>query len=141
MTLRGAAKILNKNHNYFSVLKTTNPKALKYIVNLPGSDLVEQYRRYEMDQEMVIDAFVSLYYWLEENKLLNDFSREVYNRGITTHRQSFINGASKVIFTMDNKFRTFKSFCRYSIILKILIEYQKKKEQEDEKYIYNRSSS
>lgn len=124
-----AAQLLNKHDNFFAVMKCINKEMYDYIQKRNGKNLVEKFTAYEEEQQTVLEAWAEEYYWLEDNRLIYQFSKLIHKKELATNDRSFSTGASGTIFNGSNKFSNHKTYIKYIKMLIVLKYFKKGKEK------------
>ncbi len=117
------AKRLNVSYNYFHVMKTQNIERFRYVTSL-NDDLEDAYIKYEEETEEVKAAMVDNYFWLEERRLVFDFSIVIWNAGVYAHRASFANCVKSILFKAKPGFGSHRTFLIYRKILALFEKYK-----------------
>jgi len=125
MSNREASQRINKHYNFFSVMKCSHNDEYNHVMSIPGSNIAEKYMTYQNDQSVVIKALTQDFFWLEDNKLVYQFSKYIHNYDLFGHENSFATHGYKIIFNSENKFTSYKMYIKYIKILKLLIKFKK----------------
>jgi len=115
------ARALGIHENYFAVMKTSQQPKYRYMTSL-DKDLIKAYRLYQKESSMVMEEAIANYYWLEDNRLISEFSKYLYEKGLYRNHNSFSTSASKVLFKIGGQFACHNSFISYKIINKLFKE-------------------
>lgn len=127
MTDTEASILSHKHPNFFTQMKFHNKNQYSYIHTLEGLNLYEHYLTYKLEQETVLKAWADSYYWLEDNKLIYQFSTLVHIAGLSTNERSFCTGASQIIFNAKSLFNSHKTYIKYIKILKLFLKFKERK--------------
>ena len=123
-----SANLLGKHHNFFASMKCKQKEEYQHLLSLDGEFIHDKYYSYINEQKIVLDALAEEYYWLEEQKLLFDFSKLIASIGLMNNEGSFIAHAGSVIFNGNETFQAYPTYLKYKKILVILLKFKQKKE-------------
>lgn len=118
MTLREVAEYFGLHFNTFYSIKNSNRKRFEYMFGLDKSKILS-YRKYIDKQVEVKQRLTYIYYELQDQKRLTDFSSFLRVAGLFTSDLSFLNAVSKIIFSSDSYFTKHETFIKYEKIVEL----------------------
>ena len=125
INMRETALYHGYGRNHFHMIRRVSPEKFKYICQFDNNDFMKAYNKYIEKTDSVKAELQEIYYFLQDNRMLNKFSHYAADNGIFKHT-NHLNGYYNIIFfSLDPGFKTHPSYLKYSKLIPLFYKFAK----------------
>lgn len=117
-------KNLGVSRNTMHVMKTQNRKKYDYIVSL-DDDLEKAIRKYQEIGQQVIGQSTEDYFWLDDRRLKNQFSKYLYKLGLYGSPYSYIQSIDNILFVNSLQLTNYNTIIKQQKVHQAFVEFKK----------------
>ncbi|MCD6435635.1 MAG: hypothetical protein J7L15_04540 [Clostridiales bacterium] len=123
--MRETALYFGYGRNHFFMVRRISPEKFKYICSLHEDDFMIAYTRYLEKMDLVKLELQEIYYFLQNDRMLNKFSHYAAEHGIFKHTNHLNGYYNIVFFSLDPGFKTHPSYLKYSKLIPLFYKFAK----------------
>ena len=123
MSIGSEAVNLGLDYHIFYTLKAYNPDRFKMYTDLGNGSVGEGYKIHQTNVAILIDSLTTMYYALDDTRMLGIFSRHLYELGIFGKDRAFVSGVERWLFRHTTQTKTMASYNRYSEAVKAFPDF------------------